>query len=1420
MKKLLTIIFIFIISFYFINVKAEEIEDVTIEDNNISIIEDEKEVLDLPVQEVEEEKEEDSIQEETSTSELELIEEASNDVVVEEPKEEVVEQEKVEEPKEEKKEEPKEEIKEEIKVEQDNIVQEEKVQEEGYKVYFKYNGYKANILGGEKLFISNLLNSLNINIDLSDILDVRVSNNSLFTVSKMINNDYAINSIKSFDTEEKIYIDLLDGSEYIIDVTDPVGEAPEHNKTLTPNGEIVKDSDGSDIFEEDGTYKLSLTVTGEADITTNVSSANILIIYDVSSSMTHYWALNATGSIGGTGDWSSGSNDTSNGSYGYFRLYKKDGDGYLRLDLDEEYEGTVYRKESESKYVEYTGNRYLTRRAEAGETTLNKFIHSLFEYQDKNNQDNIEVAFIQFANGFTSEESPGYVEGKAIGTKTVETWTNKETDITKHLTNSIVEKNCKMNYMSGTNYESALQQAISELNIADGDPTHIIFITDGEPSQSVTTGNVTDYIDGEPAKDEKGRKAFARDALDEIATIANYNTKTHTVDPDNKNTSFYGVYAFGKEFDFLDDLVYYANKGYERPDDEGGVTGSTVKTDNYYNASNMEELNDAVSHIFYKIISSLGIADTTIVDGTTSSVKLDSGDISSEGLLDVDDTSFEYYLSWHVDNTSEVNEYTFTIYNEFEEGEYTYLVSINNDDVVINRSDTPDVKSNYKGTLIDNVLRVLWGDYNERLETNFYYAAPQASFINDSVEWDLKDLGTLLKGVTYEVTFDVWPSQTTYDLIADLKNGAVKYNDLSNEVRTYLIKENVNDSDKEASYTLLTNTIGNAYITYNDKRTDKGLQKSEYIQPQPVATSSTKMLSVNKIYKAVFKDDAEEQKEVSGVELWVTRDGIARYKVNLDKKDDKYTGEVYISVGVITEHNGELIMKTSGRDYAFVEKGSNAYHWELDSETLRPMLINNKLTLLKKVNEEVDGGYIIIKITTSEGDNYKIIRSGETYNPQSGETVEYSYYEASVLTTASLSSTMTNEYRSNLDIVKTVTGESSDDKTFDFKIQVTSAESTNVDDEFVWFSVADTKSGSWNPIEVETDAILEIKDGSPTYYYYAKSGLVFDEDGKLSSKGEGTTFTVKMKDGYSLRIRNILSGSTYTIEEVLPSDYVLTITGSDNTSFTKVSDSIVTGEIEATDTVYKITYTNNSQLTKVTVVKTWDDESNQDGKRKDTEAKVQLLANNNPYLDPVEVGLDDEWTYVWHDLPVYDNNELIIYSIEELLKDDTYSYLISDPLEAKMEDSGIITITNSYTPELRDINIIKVWTDFDNEYETRPVSIIVYLYNEDTLVKEVTLNEECEWKTTIYDLPVYSEGSLIKYRVEEEKIDLYEPVITGDMDKGFNIENFYSPKGGEEVPPHNNPQTSDNLIINIILLLISITGLIIPLKYRRYNHNN
>ena len=46
------------------------------------------------------------------------------------------------------------------------------------------------------------------------------------------------------------------------------GDVPEHHKTREPNG--------------DGTYKLSLDVTGDADTETPTAKANVLIVYDVS----------------------------------------------------------------------------------------------------------------------------------------------------------------------------------------------------------------------------------------------------------------------------------------------------------------------------------------------------------------------------------------------------------------------------------------------------------------------------------------------------------------------------------------------------------------------------------------------------------------------------------------------------------------------------------------------------------------------------------------------------------------------------------------------------------------------------------------------------------------------------------------------------------------------------------------------------------------------------------------------------------------------------------------------------------------------------------------------------------------------------------------------------------------------------------
>jgi len=113
--------------------------------------------------------------------------------------------------------------------------------------------------------------------------------------------------------------------------------------------------------------------------------------------------------------------------------------------------------------------------------------------------------------------------------------------------------------------------------------------------------------------------------------------------------------------------------------------------------------------------------------------------------------------------------------------------------------------------------------------------APPATLDADgNVLWDLSSVGILENGVTYTVDFDVWPTQETYDMIADLENGDLDYDeDVPDAIKEYLIK----DGD---SYTLRTNKDFPS-ITYTDTRTEDGPQTVNYTNPDPVATAVEKM---------------------------------------------------------------------------------------------------------------------------------------------------------------------------------------------------------------------------------------------------------------------------------------------------------------------------------------------------------------------------------------------------------------------------------------------------------------------------------------------------------------------------------------------------------------------------------------------------
>ncbi|MBQ3282319.1 MAG: VWA domain-containing protein, partial [Atopobiaceae bacterium] len=80
-----------------------------------------------------------------------------------------------------------------------------------------------------------------------------------------------------------------------------------------------------------------------------------------------------------------------------------------------------------------------------------------------------------------------------------------------------------------------------------------------------------------------------------------------------------------------------------------------------------------------------------------------------------------------------------------------------------------------------------------------------------AVTWDMGDKFQLEDGVTYMVTFRVWPSQDAYDLIADLNNGVKVYaegqpNSITAEERAQVQELAAPTDTAQGRYTLKTNT--------------------------------------------------------------------------------------------------------------------------------------------------------------------------------------------------------------------------------------------------------------------------------------------------------------------------------------------------------------------------------------------------------------------------------------------------------------------------------------------------------------------------------------------------------------------------------------------------------------------------------------
>ena len=999
--------------------------------------------------------------------------------------------------------------------------------------------------------------------------------------------------------------DLFDGNQEI------------GRKTITPNK----------IGEQfDGTYKLSLTVTGDAE--RKPQKANIIVVFDTSSSMNR--STNNT-EVTYTPDDS------------YYGNYANINGEYIQLEGDWDYRNNQWVYVYYYNGSEYTGQRYSRQEAnqsrlQAAQSATNSLAKALLENngRDGNPTDTIEIALVDFANMAEIAQTP---------TTDYDTFAAK------------VNSRNAGNNNRGTNWEAGFRTAL-DVDFGDEDTTYVIFVSDGNP---------TYYVNNNGTRGGSGQE-----------TTNNINTSYNQAVPAAKAVvdAGYNLYTIG----------IYGNV--DRMEDITTDAGAPIA--NYFSADDTAALQAAFGEILSKIEMS-GIGNVDIVDGTTNKVATSSGVAK---LLEIDKNSFQYWRT--------------------KDG-----------------------------------VRTEWKKTDDP-------APPSAEFVESTgeVKWDLSSLGILENDVTYEVTFDVYPSQETYDLIADLKNDKIDYDtEVDPAIKKYLHKNG-------DSYSLDTNTVdengkSTATITYTDTRTDDGEQTYTYTNPDPFATDASS-ISIKKTW-----DNGIDTRTERPVSVNLQRDGENFYPAELNAANNFELKDIAIAVGLARLNGETLTVLDTGHDYKFAELGSESYNWELETETVHPMLINGEIKKLILVEDEST-------IPSAMGDKtyydgyYKL---GNKYYKDEGTNPTIHAI---------------NHRRSNFNVKKIVNGENANpNDTFEFTIRVTQkgedgqaiADDTTTNNDDIWFSICDTEIDSTckDPNSLVKDESLvtgaqkEMRDGAWTGYYYVTNT---------------TEVKVKLKDKYNLRFTNLLSNTDFSVVEGNTTNYELekieTTSGFDSNKDRKsISGKTITGHIGQSNKIYQVEYTNkntNPETVEASVKKVWNDNDDQDGIRPDT-LTVTLSNGQTATLSD-----DNDWEATITGLPKWKDGEEVEYTWSEESLPDGYEMISNNTV------GTLTTITNKHESYKTNISVEKVWDDENNQDGLR-TAIEVELFKiindvESTTGKTQTLNAGNNWFYEFTGLDKNADGVPILYIVRENtRLAGYDaPIYSNPINEGkVTITNKHTP---------------------------------------------
>ena len=248
---------------------------------------------------------------------------------------------------------------------------------------------------------------------------------------------------------------------------------------------------------------------------------------------------------------------------------------------------------------------------------------------------------------------------------------------------------------------------------------------------------------------------------------------------------------------------------------------------------------------------------------------------------------------------------------------------------------------------------------------------------------------------------------------------------------------------------------------------------------------------------------------------------------------------------------------------------------------------------------------------------------------------------------------------------------------------------------------------------------------------------------------------------------------TYTIDEVVAN-------AEDQAKLGLYNKSIENGVITNTFDPSKLT-----DKTEVSATKVWAN-MNSDAARTNTitSIKLQVKANGEVAADQV-VTAENNWTYTFKDLPVYDEaGNRITYTIDEAVANAEDQTKLG--LYVKTIDQAKGIITNTFDPskltDKTEVPATKVWANMgsDAAKANKLTSIKLQVKNGGTVVKEKEVTEKDNWTYTFTDLPVYDgDGKRITYTIDETVANNDDQAKLGLYDKSIEngvITNTFNPE--------------------------------------------